>query len=462
MPTGTVYSNGSLLKDFTIDALVNGREIDGIVMEGQAPYVLMKLIEESNAKYEGQGTGNKMLKDFEDRVAYDGDPTITAQVASVASVAGGIRINFSDVNYVGFRVNDNIDTIFGGNQAKVVESGAGYVIVAQRDGFTAPVTGDFPVGGSVIARYRTVDLRGTQAPTTVTTVPRFWKNHLSVIDDGGQQNLFDSLNQTNITDAKGYLMNQPFRQSVQRFFMYKYMNMLTSKNVNPETNGMAFSATAGWIEQIQEGGTYIPMTSVITKSEFEARLRTWFLTNPGNPMANKFVKTGTIGMALIAEWYKEQIKFDAPIAMSFTDGSINGLNATKVFIPGFEFINIVRDPMQDMNLNGELTSISGYAGVPKTAGDFWFMDMTPVVMRESGRTAPAIQQIYLGSKYYYAVEQGLRPTESLRDAMSGQSLTWENLEITSTTRDYTSFRIYGICGSNIMNRSAFAYLKNLV
>lgn len=462
MPTGTVYSNGSLLKDFTIDALVNGREIDGIVMEGQAPYVLMKLIEESNAKYEGQGTGNKVLQNYEDRVAYDGDPTITAQVASVASVAAGIRINFSDVNYVGFRVTDNIDTIMGGNKARVVEAGSGYIIVSQLQGFTAPVTGDFPVGGSVIARDRTPDLRGTQAPTTVTTIPRFWKNHFSVIDDGGQQNLFDSLNQTNITDAKGYLMNQPFRQSVQRFFMYKYMNMLTSRNVNPETNGFTFSATAGWIEQIQEGGTYIPMTSVITKSEFEARLRTWLLTNPGNPQQNKFIKVGAISHALFSEWYKDLIKYDADIAMSFTDGSINGLNATRVFLPGFGPVNIVRDPMQDMNLNGELTSISGYAGVPKTAGDFWFMDMTPVVMRESGRTAPAIQQIYLGSKYYYAVEQGLRPTESLRDAMSGQSLTWENLEITSTTRDYTSFRIWGVCGSNIMNRSAFAYLKNLV
>lgn len=461
MSTGTVYSNGSLLKDFTIDALVNGREIDGIVMQGQAPYVLMKLIDESNNFYEGQGTGNKMLQNFEDRVAYDGDPTITAQVASVASVSGGIRINFSDVNYVGFRVNDNIDTIFGGNQAKVVESGNGYVIVAQREGFSAPVTGDFPVGGSVVARYRTVDLRGTQAPSTVTTIPRFWKNHLSVIDDGGQQNLFDSMNRTNITNAKGYLMNQPFRQAVQRFFTYKYMNMLTSRNVNPETNGMAFSATSGWIEQIQEGGTYIPKTSVITRTEFESHLRTWLLSNPGNPEQNKFIKVGAISHALFSEWYKDLIKYDAQIAMSFTDGSINGLNATRVFLPGFGPINIVRDPMQDMDLNGEITAIPGFGTLPKTSADFWFMDMTPVVMREGG-TAPAIQKIYLGSKYYYAVEQGLRPTERLSDAMAGQALTWENLEITSTTRDYTSFRIYGICGSNIMNRSAFAYIKNLV
>ena len=42
------YTKGSLLQDFYINALVNNRELDGIVAEGQAEYVTMKIIEESN------------------------------------------------------------------------------------------------------------------------------------------------------------------------------------------------------------------------------------------------------------------------------------------------------------------------------------------------------------------------------------------------------------------------------
>lgn len=54
MATATVYTNQGLLKEFTANALANNRIVDGVVMQGQSPYILAKFIEESNAKYEGQ------------------------------------------------------------------------------------------------------------------------------------------------------------------------------------------------------------------------------------------------------------------------------------------------------------------------------------------------------------------------------------------------------------------------
>jgi len=456
------YTKGSLLQDFYINALVNNREVDGIVEEGQAEYVTMKIIEESNSFYEKAGTGNKILDTYEDRVAYLGDPTIQAQISSRVPVTGGIRINFADSNYDAFRVNDDVDTRFAANQAKVVESGAGYIVVAQRDGYAAPQATDYPVSGTVIVRKRSINMRGTSAPEGVYQVPQIWKNHVSVIDDGGQESTFDSLIKTNIINAGDYIINVPIRDAVMRMFRYRSANFWTSKNVNPETNGMRYTATSGIIEQIQNGGMFYPMSSLITKQEFENRLRTWFLTNPANSMRNRIIKTGSIGFALVSSWYQDLIKFDATIAVSFTDGSINGLNATKIFIPGFEGIALVKDTLQDMQQMGELTSLSGFSGLPKTSGDFYFMDLSPVVMKENGMTAPALQKFCLREKYFYGFEQGLRPASNLQSAFNGQALTAEAMEMTSTTKDFSSFRIWVAEGINVMNRSAHAYLQNLV
>lgn len=460
---GTDYSKGNLLKDYVLNALVNNRVVDGIVQEGQAAYVTTKIIEESNNFYEARGTGNKRLDTYEDKVAYLGDPTIRAQVQSAVAVVGGVRINFSQTSYDAYRVDDNVDTKFAGNQAKVVETGPGYIVVAQRLGFSAPITGDYPVGASVIQRSRAIDATGTKAPVSVNPVPKTWSNFLSIIDDGGQDSLFTSLNRTNIQGSEEYMVNVTTQYAAMRFFSNQSATYWTSRAVNPETNGFQFTATDGIINQIKTGGTYVPLSSLITKTEFERRLRSFFLSNPGNSMDNRIIKTGSIGMALISEWYKDELRYDKDIAVTFTDGSVNGLNATKIFIPGFGAINVVKDVLQDMDLNGELSSLSGFTDLPKTSGDFYFLDFSPVMMQDSGMLAPAFQKIYLKEKYFYAMEKGLSPISSLGAiTTSGKPLTLANLEMTSTTNDFDSFRMWSACGINVLNRSAHAYLENLV
>jgi hypothetical protein len=462
--TNAVYTKGSLAKELNLLGLVRNQVVDGIVEEGQAEYAITKIIEESNAKYEAAGTGNKILPIYKDEVAYTGDPTIQSQVQSVVALGGGvIRINFSDPNYQGFRNDDRIDTKFNGNQAKVVEAGNGFIKVSQAEGFTAPVVGDFAAGKVVIQRTRAINARGTLAPQGVYQLPQTWENYCSIIDDGGQESLFDSLNQTVISQAGDYISIAPIKQALGRFFRNMSMNYFTSRKVNPATNGMNFSATSGIIEQIKDGGTYVPLNSVVTKAEFENYVAQWFLSNPHNNNSNRVIKTGRIGMAQIGEWYKDYMKFDYNVAISFTDGSVNGLNATKIFIAGFGFVQVMHDMLQDMNLMGERSSISGYAGMPKTSGDFYFFDFSPVRMQTTGATAPALQKIYLKNKYFFAFNQGLKPTESLASAMTGgTALTMDSLELTSTTADFNSFRIYSICGINVMNRSAHVYLENKV
>ncbi len=456
------YTQGSLAKELNLLGLIRNEVVDGIVEEGQAEYAITKIIENSNAMYESQGTGNKIMKTYKDEVAFTGDPTIQSQIQSVASLGGGVfRVNFTDPNYQGFRENDHVDTKFNGNQAKVVAAGNGWVNVTQAPGFAAPTLSDFAASKVLIQRTRSIELRGTLAPKGVYQLPQTWENYISVIDDGGQESLFDGMNQTVISQAGDYINVAPIKQALGRFFRNMSMMYYTSRKVNPASNGMVYSATSGIIEQIKAGGTYIAKNSVMQKAEFENLVAQWFLSNPHNNNQNRIIKTGRIGMALVAEWYKDLIKYDSQIAISFTDGSVNGLNATKIFIPGWGFVNVMYDVMQDMNMNGERTAIPGYVGMPKTSADFYFLDFSPVRMQTTGATAPALQKIFLKAKYCFAFNQGLKPTESLASAMAGgTALTLDNLELTSTTADFNDFRIYSMAGINVMNRSAHVYIEN--
>lgn len=463
--TNAVYTKGSLAKELNLQGLIRNRVVDGVVQEGQHAYAWTKMIEETNNFYESRGTGNKMLFTYKDEIAYTGDPTIKAQVSSsVASTGGSVLITFTNPDYQAFRENDQVALKFGGNLSRVVETGLGYIKVAQAPGHTAPVAGDFPAGKLVIQYVRAIDTSGTKGPAGVYIVPQTWENYCSITDDGGQQNLFASLQNTVISDAEGYITIAPVKEALQRFFRNNAMTQFLSKGVNPESTGMNQTATKGIHQQIQDRGTYAALNSLIQQSEFENYVRNWFLSNPGNDNANRIIRTGSIGMKLISTWYKDYMKFDATIAVNFTDGSINGLNATRIYIPGFEYVNVVRDKMLDMQGMGTLTSLQGFEGLPQTSGNFYFLDFSPVQMQTSGMMAPAFQKIYMGnSKYFYSFQRGLTAMESLGSAISnGTALTVENMELTSTDNDFNSFRIYSICGINVMNPTAHCYLENKV
>lgn len=462
--TTAIYSKGSLMKEMSIAGLVRNTVVDGVVQEGQASYTWIKMIEETNAYYEQNGgAGNKMLEIYKDEIAYTGDPSVTATISNATSIGGGrFKVEFTAAQ-AGFRVDDGIGTGFGQKLARVAEAYDTYVIVDTYQGYSAPVIGDFPVGKDIIQYGRQIGLRGTKTPQGLNIRPQVWENYVSVWDDGLQQNLFDNKMNTVIKVAEDYIRIAPVTEMMERFFRNGAMNQFVSRGVNPELTNFNYSATKGIHQQIQDRGTYIPQTSVITRQEFEQAIRQNYIANPGNDIRNKVILTGAIGMAQIGEWYKDQIKFDSQIAMSFTDGSINGLNATKIFIPGFEFINVVHWKLLNMNAMGAPTTIAGYAGLPQTAGSFYIMDFNPV-RTQTGATAPAFQNIfYGGSKYYFAYQAGLTAMDSLQGIIANATpLTMSTLENTSTDADFSNMRIYSLKGLNVMNPTAHTWIQNLV
>jgi hypothetical protein len=460
-----LYTKGSLLKELNLANLVRNRIVDGVVMQGQSAYAWTKIIEGINNKYEANGTGHKILQTYKDEIAYTGDPTVKAQIQATTDLGGGVfRINLTSPSYNAFRENDLVDLKFGQNNlAKVIEAGPGYIKISQAPGNAAPVIGNYATGKIITTRTRAIGTRGTKSPVGLNPVPQKWENYLSIIDDASQQNLFDSQNNTVISGAEGYIISAPIQSTLQNFFRINAMNQFVSSPVNPESNGFDYTSTAGIHTQLIERGNYLPLNTVITRSEFEQQVRRWYIANPASNFTDRVIFTGAIGMAQIAEWYRDQLKYDGRIAVSFTDGSVNGLNATKIFIPGFEYINIVMIDMLNMAWMGELSSIAGYEGLPKTAGNFYFMDFSPVVMQPSGLMGPAFQKIYFKSKYFYSYQRGLTEMATLGSIIENATpITADNMEITSTDNDFNNFRIYSVCGINVMNAQAHVYLENKV
>jgi hypothetical protein len=458
-----IYTKGSLLKEVNIAGLVRNDVVDGIVTQGQASWVIQKLIEETNRKFESNGTGNKILTTYKTEVAYEGDPTIKGQISSVATLSGGlVQINFSDSNLNSFRNDDNVDLKWNGNQARVVEAGQGFIKVGQAQGFTAPVAGDFTAGKLLIARTRAIGMRGTKSPAGLNPVPNVRYNYCSIIDDANQTNVFDSLNQTVLSQATDYISIAGVKKMLQRFFNYQTQTMFTSKAVDPSSNGFTFSAASGIDEQISVGGNTYTMNTALTKADLISKLRMWMVSNIGSDPKNRVILTGSIGFQQISDFFQELIKYDGQIALSFTDGtSINGLNATRIFVPGFEMLQFVKWPMLDLDSQGERSSLPGFTNLPKTSGDFYCLDFTPVTYETSGMMGPAFQKYYFKSKYFYAYNQGIVAMDSLGTSLTNaQPLTEENLQITSTDADFSNFRVVSACGMNVMNPTAHMILRN--
>jgi hypothetical protein len=461
--TQSIYTKGSLAKELTMANLVANRVVDGVVQEGQAAYTWTSVIEQTNSYYEKNGgMGNKILEIYKDEVAYTGDPTISGQISGVQDIGGGrFKVSFAAPSE-GFRKNDKVGLQFGRKLSEVVEAASDYMVVARNPGDETISTADFPQGSMIYQFTRGIDTRGTVSPEGLAIVPQTWENYVSIIDDATQQNIFDSKQNTIIRQAGNYIVVAPIQEMMERFFRNCAMNQFLSLGVNPAEYNLNKSATKGIHQQIRQRGLYELMGSQISKTNFESKLRTWYLANPGNPIKNKIIGTGSLGMAMIAEWYKDLIKYDRDIAITFTDGSVNGLNATKIFIPGFEEIQVVKFEMLDMDGMGARTAISGFEGLPRTSGNFYFLDFTPVRMRTSGLMAPAFQKTFFGgAKYYFSYQKGLSPMDSLESVVANATpLTMDSLELTSTDRDTSNLRIYTMAGINIMNGSAQGLLEN--
>ena len=195
--TNQIYTKGNLLKELNIASLIRNTVVPGVVQQGQHSYAWMKLLEGTNNFYEARGTGNLVMQTYKSEVAFTGDPTVKAQVSSSVALSGGIvQLNWSDPGYNAYRNDDQVDIKFGGNLARVVETGAGYIKIGTAPGNTAPVAGDYPNGTIVIQRTRGIGTQGTKSPVGLSPVPQKWENYVSIIDDASQQGLFQSQNQT--------------------------------------------------------------------------------------------------------------------------------------------------------------------------------------------------------------------------------------------------------------------------
>jgi len=462
------YIKGNPLNGIYLQKFIRNQYTDGIIETGQSAHAWMVYINESNNQFEKEGTGHMINDTHKTEMAYLGDPTILGQIQSSTAESGGlVKLVFNQASKNSFREGDTIDTSWGGNQALVVETGQGYIKVGTAYGFTAPVAGDYTVGEIVYQRTRNIAISGTQSPVGLTPVPDTIFNYFDILDDANQTNLFTSMINTTFPgrEKEGFFTDGNVRQMLQRYFTNITHREWTSRQVNPENNAFTKTSSAGILQQIENAGGTMTMNVAPTKASFETMLRNWLIANPTADPSKLAIMTGAIGLAEIGEWYKELIKYDYNIALTFTDTDgkgINGLNATKIYIAGFPPINVIHWTMLDANGMGAKSTMPGFTQLPKTSGSFYFMNFTPVEYRD-GRRGPAFQKVYLRHRHFFSFQKGLTADNGIGAILdNAQGVSMENMQMTSNDRDFNNLRVYGICMTNVKNPYGQFIAKNNV
>ena len=457
------YNNGSMLNEINIAGLLYDSEIAGIAKVNQYDDPLMEAIYRMNAAYErNAGSTHVLLNQPRYKLAFEGDPTISSSVASAVSLPGGvIQINFTNSSYVGFRENDEVSTAFGANLAKVVNAGPGFIRVRQNEGGAAISTADYPAGVVVIQQTRSIGMSGTSTPNRLNYTPETRFNYFSIIDDGHQTNIGERSTIVPIANAPGFIRHSGIDKMVKRFKKNQTLAFWEHTAVDPSTNGFSFTKMSGLHQQFKQFGSYTPYTSLITQQQFEQQITRWYNLNPASPIQNRVIFTGSAGFKLVSSWYQELIKFDSQIAVTFTDGTVSGLNATRIFIPGFDAIQIVKLPFLDMDASGPNSSVPGYTQFKRSSFSFYGMDFTPVAVNERG-TMPAFSTHHFGeAKYYYSFVRGLAPATAADVMAMTNPLTTGSMQITSSDADFDNMRLYSWSMINANAAQANIWLHNL-
>jgi hypothetical protein len=456
------YTQGNILNEMNIADLVRNTKVAGVILQGQHELALNRLIDETNLEFSSQGTGNIVNDTYKTEIAYKGDPSIRQISASATNESGGIvKINWGSP-YAGFRKDDTIDKKLHGQQYKIVDADANYIRIGAIEGGVAPTASDFANGVQVNQRTRSINMTGTKSPVGLNTVPNRIQNYFSILDDANQANIWMKQNRTVLEDSPNYFSDNGIREMMGRFYRNMAFSYLTDRGVNPETNGMTFSRMRGIFQQVEEAGSLFAYNTTISKQEFIQKVRKWYIDNPASDISRKVILTGSIGFQLVSDWFQELIKYDSTISLSFT-GEANGLNAVRIYIPGFEsYIQIVRWGLLDMDTMGTLTGLPNFGGIPQTSGNFYCFDFTPTTT-ESGLRGPAFQKVFYRERFYYSYQQGLRATGSFDSALANKTpMTLENMANTSTDYDFDNFRIATAHLLNVMNPASHLIITNNV
>jgi hypothetical protein len=143
---------------------------------------------------------------------------------------------------------------------------------------------------------------------------------------------------------------------------------------------------------INNGGTYLPLTSELTQSVFNDFLEQMVRVSAEG--GRKLVALmGSAAMARLQTILGDYIKY-AGTANTFGGASVTGLNVMKYAYAGLEIEFVRWSLLDDEMFRSELSSINGK---PKMSSSIYFLDMTSVPAADGSGTLSALQKYHFNS-----------------------------------------------------------------
>jgi hypothetical protein len=143
---------------------------------------------------------------------------------------------------------------------------------------------------------------------------------------------------------------------------------------------------------INNGGTYLPLTSELTQTVFNDFLEQMVRVSAEG--GRKLVALmGSAAMAKLQTILGDYIKY-AGTANTFGGASVTGLNVMKYAYAGLEIEFVRWALLDDEMFRSELSSINGK---PKMSNSIYFLDMTSVPAADGSGTISALQKYHFNS-----------------------------------------------------------------
>lgn len=194
---------------------------------------------------------------------------------------------------------------------------------------------------------------------------------------------------------------------------------------------------------INNGGTYMSLTSELTQSVFNDFLEQMVRVSAEG--GRKLVALmGTAALARLQTILGDYIKF-AGVQNTFGGTSVTGLNVMKYAYAGMEIEFVRWALLDDEMFRGELSTINGK---PRLSNSIYFIDMTPIPAADGSGTIAALQKYHFNQDElianYVPGMIGLETSDpsTIKAALSGG----QQVSLGTSDVDGVDFHILSDCG----------------
>jgi hypothetical protein len=222
---------------------------------------------------------------------------------------------------------------------------------------------------------------------------------------------------------------------------YKYA--FSERAIKQGPNGEYFTTGGLRWSIINNGGSYLSLTSELTQSVFNDFLEQMVRVSAEG--GRKLVALmGSAAMARLQTILGDYIKF-AGTANTLGGASVTGLNVMKYAYAGLEIEFVRWSLLDDEMFRGELSSINGK---PRMSNAIYFIDLTPIPAADGSGTIAALQKYHFNQDEllanYVPGMIGLESSDpsTIKAALSGG----QSVSLGTSDVDGVDFHILSDCG----------------